>query len=356
MVTQVHHRITLPPEQILAQKLYLCQVGDCTEQFHNGSHLQMHQLKRHGIKSSVATDATGNRDTVVYHCPEFSCCYSEKSGGEKFFGTFRSLKQHFLKVHSQKNFICSLCNGQKSFATESLLRAHETNCGQSFCCEVCKLSYGTREALLTHAKRKNHGYEALLAMKSSSKRKANKSEDKKAKAIKVDTHVTIQIQTNLPIECCKTSQTTQTEYNGSEVATRNEISTQTINTLNATSTVDNFCQTNLQQLLALDEPELIVPSGTFPPPLLPSTDGTHTVCTETQTDLIYDSMFPNEDRTDPMLYSHMYTQTCDDIISDLGLATIETQTNWDGPLLGGGGHHHHHHHQQQECSSTHTQT
>lgn len=352
MTAQVH-RITLPPEQILAQKLYLCQVGDCSEQFQNGSHLQMHQLKRHGLKLPVATvgsDAVGNRENIVYHCPEFSCCYNEGAGGEKFFGSFRSLKQHFLKVHSQKNFVCSLCNGQKSFATESLLRAHEANCGQSFCCEVCNLSYGTREALLTHAKRKNHGYEALLAMKSA-KRKANKTLTKKAKEIKVDTHVTIQIQTNLPIDCCRTSQTTQTDYNAPEVTNRNESSTQTIKTL-TTATVDNFCQTNLQQLLALDEPELIVPT-TFPP-LLPSTDSTHTVCTETQTDLIYDSMFPNEDRTDPMLYSHMYTQTCDDIISDLGLATIETQTNWDGPLLGGGGHHHHQ--QQQECSSTHTQT
>lgn len=146
----------------------------------------------------------------------------------------------------------------------------------------------------------------------------------------METHVTIQIQTNLPTNYTRTSQTTQTEYNAPEVANRNETATQTIKTLNA-STVDNGCQTNLQQLLDL---ELEDTGTTFPTPLV--------VCTETQTDLIYDSMFPNEDRTDPMLYSHMYTQTCDDIISDLGLATIETQTNWDGGPL--------------ECSSTHTQT
>ncbi|KAL9704824.1 hypothetical protein quinque_008342 [Culex quinquefasciatus] len=334
MATQVY-RITLPPEQILARKLYLCGVGDCSEQFHNGSHLQLHQARRHGLKAPSSVEEPPRKDTVVYHCPEFSCCYHERASGEKFFGTFRSLKQHFLKVHSEKNFVCSSCNGQKAFATEALLRAHEANCGQSFCCEVCNLSYGTREALLTHAKRKNHGYEALLAKKSS-KRKAEKSLGKNRKAPKMETHVTIQIQTNLPTDYTRTSQTTQTEYNAPEVANRNETATQTIKTLNA-STVDNGCQTNLQQLLDLDEPvELVDPAvGTaFPQPLV--------VCTETQTDLIYDSMFPNEDRTDPMLYSHMYTQTCDDIISDLGLATIETQTNWDGGPL--------------ECSSTHTQT
>lgn len=148
----------------------------------------------------------------------------------------------------------------------------------------------------------------------------------------METHVTIQIQTNLPTNYTRTSQTTQTEYNAPEVANRNETATQTIKTLNA-STVDNGCQTNLQQLLDLELEDPAV-GTTFPTPLV--------VCTETQTDLIYDSMFPNEDRTDPMLYSHMYTQTCDDIISDLGLATIETQTNWDGGPL--------------ECSSTHTQT
>lgn len=330
MAAQVY-RITLAPEQILGQKLYLCRVGDCSEQFHNGSHLQLHQLRRHGLKHPLASDEN-RKDTVVYHCPEFSCCYNERASGEKFFATFRSLKQHFLKIHSEKNFVCNSCNGQKSFATESLLRAHGVNCGQSFCCEVCSLSYGTREALLTHAKRKNHGYEALLAKKSV-KRKAEKSLDKNHKEPKMESNVTIQIQTNLPVNCSRTTQTTQTDYNAAEVVNRNETSTQTIKTLNA-STVDNFCQTNLQQLLDLEPVELVDPAGTTFSPLV--------VCTETQTDLIYDSMFPNEDRTDPMLYSHMYTQTCDDIISDLGLATIETQTNWDGGPL--------------ECSSTHTQT
>lgn len=331
------NRITLLPEQILAPKLYLCDVDDCSEQFQNASHLQMHQLRRHGLRLPVVT---ADLEGTVYHCPDESCCYNERASREKFFGSFRSLKQHFLKVHSQKNFFCNLCNGQKSFATESLLRAHESNCGQTFRCEVCNLSYGTREALLTHAKRKNHGYEELLAKKTG-KRKGGKSSEQKSKALKMETHVTIQIQTNLPIDCGRISQTTQTDHIAQEVTNRNEISTQTIRSLNA-STVDNCCQTNLQQLLDLEETELVDP-GSFPSIVAAATDCTHTtVCTETQTDLIYDSMFPNEDRTDPMLYSHMYTQTCDDIISDLGLATIETQTNWDG--LG------------QECSSTHTQT
>lgn len=31
---------------------------------------------------------------------------------------------------------------------------------------------------------------------------------------------------------------------------------------------------------------------------------------------------------DPLLYSHMHTQTCDEILTELGLTTIHTQTNW----------------------------
>lgn len=36
----------------------------------------------------------------------------------------------------------------------------------------------------------------------------------------------------------------------------------------------------------------------------------------------------NSDQLDQMLYSNMHTQTCDEILTELGLADIQTQTNW----------------------------
>lgn len=47
---------------------------------------------------------------------------------------------------------------------------------------------------------------------------------------------------------------------------------------------------------------------------------------ETQTELV---PFADDSRDmDPLLYTHMHTQTCDDILSELGLTNIHTQTNW----------------------------
>lgn len=245
-----------------------------------------------------------------------------------------------------QNFICINCNGQKSFATESLLRAHQANCGQSFICKVCGYSYGSREALLTHTKRKNHGYEELLMSKNSKRKATEIPLDVPVKAVKGSAKSSIQVQTEQPEdEICaaddmavKKSQTTQTDINPPDLAAKSECSTQTatsssrvsIESVNA-STMDNYCQTNLEQFNYFEDNSLTC-FGNVTVASNASSESVTCVCTETQTDLIYDEMFPNEDRTDPMLYSHMYTQTCDDIFSDLALSTIETQTSWGDGL------------------------
>ncbi|XP_065091956.1 zinc finger X-linked protein ZXDB [Ochlerotatus camptorhynchus] len=338
-------KITLPPEEILATKLLLCQVNGCGEQFSNASHLQMHLTRHHRLQSGGAVGLGNDSHVKHFHCPVESCLYHLNASGEKFFTSFRNLKQHFLKVHSVKNFICINCNGQKSFATESLLRAHQTNCGQLFICKICGYSYGSREALLTHTKRKNHGYEELLMSKNSKRKATEIPLDVPVKAVKGFAKSSIQVQTELPEdEICaadmaiKKSQTTQTDIDPPDLAAKIECSTQTatssnqgsVESVNA-STMDNFCQTNLEQFNYFEDSSLTC-FGNVTVASNASSESVTCVCTETQTDLIYDEMFPNEDRTDPMLYSHMYTQTCDDIFSDLALSTIETQTSWGDGL------------------------
>lgn len=156
----------------------------------------------------------------------------------------------------------------------------------------------------------------------------------------------IQVQTEIPEEdvceadamTIKKSQTTQTDINSPDPAAKIECSTQTttsssyslMESVNA-STMDNFCQTNLEQFNYFEDNSLTC-FGNVTVASNSSSELVTCVCTETQTDLMYDEMFPNEDRTDPMLYSHMYTQTCDDIFSDLALSTIETQTSWGDGL------------------------
>ncbi|XP_062716389.1 uncharacterized protein LOC134291937 [Aedes albopictus] len=341
MDQRVIFKVTIPPEEILATRLLICQVNGCTERFSNASHLQMHLARHHRLTVPSVPIGIGDDDhehVRHFHCPVESCVYHLGASGEKFFSSFRYLKQHFLKVHSVKNFVCHVCEGQKSFATEALLRAHQANCGQSFICKVCGFGYGSREALLTHAKRKNHNYEEVLASKASKRKSKSNSNDVAVKVVREQNSKSIQIQTERlePEDTSKTirkSQTTQTDSLALEHTEKTECSTQTAHSsqgsleFTSTSTMDSYCQTNLEQFNYFEDNSLTCFGNASNPPL-PSESVT-CVCTETQTDQIYDEMFPNEDRSDPMLYSHMYTQTCGDIFSDLALATIETQTNWD---------------------------
>lgn len=354
MDQQVIFKLTIPPEEILATRLLICHVNGCTEQFSNASHLQMHLTRHHRILPGTEVDASAagklipfpkNGQVKHFHCPVESCVYHLSASGNKFFTSFRYLKQHFLKIHSTKNFICNNCNGQKSFATVSLLRAHQTNCGQSFVCKVCEYGYGSREALLTHAKRKNHDYQQLLVNKVSKRKTKSKPVKETMKNPKNDLSKSIQVQPERQKDnncsMVKISQTTQTDRTPSNLSDKIECSTQTASSSQilpeslSASTMDSYCQTNLEQFNYFEDNSLSCFGNATLPTAIPSSESVICVCTETQTDQIYDEMFPNEDRTDPMLYSHMYTQTCEDIFSDLALATIETQTNWaddDGGL------------------------
>lgn len=91
-------------------------------------------------------------EEVKFHCPYDECLYSE--GSARYFSKKFNLKQHLLKVHTQKSFSCQKCHVKK-FSTEKLLAYHEKNCGLNWSCS-CGLKYDMRETLLTHARRTLH--------------------------------------------------------------------------------------------------------------------------------------------------------------------------------------------------------
>ena len=70
-----------------------------------------------------------------------------------FKNTSICFMQHYDKVHNEKIYSCSNCS--KRFATTTLLKSHMNYCGREFKCS-CGVIYKSNEALLTHAKRKNH--------------------------------------------------------------------------------------------------------------------------------------------------------------------------------------------------------
>ncbi|KYN19728.1 PREDICTED: protein indeterminate-domain 9 [Trachymyrmex cornetzi] len=119
----------------------------CGLVFRNEPRYRLHDLKVHQHKKldKIA------KENARYYCPIQSCVYAVNS--QRYFSTMKYLKQHYLKVHAEKNYACDRCG--KSFSTESAKNGHTRVCGIEFTCS-CLKTYVTYEALLTHAKRSLH--------------------------------------------------------------------------------------------------------------------------------------------------------------------------------------------------------
>ncbi|XP_015513056.1 uncharacterized protein LOC107219373 [Neodiprion lecontei] len=120
---------------------------ECGLEFQNEPRLRLHDLKVHKQGNLAKND----KKNIQYHCPVSSCVYALKS--ERYFTTMKYLKQHYLKVHAAKTFMCTQCS--KCFSTEAAKDAHVRICGVQFTCNCLKV-FSTYEALLTHAKRYKH--------------------------------------------------------------------------------------------------------------------------------------------------------------------------------------------------------
>ncbi|KAK6644487.1 hypothetical protein RUM43_000754 [Polyplax serrata] len=126
-----------------------CPQADCNALFQSTSNLNMHLIKHHKIINNGLT----KKKDMQYFCPIKSCPYFKDSS--KYFTKLKYLKQHFLKVHALKKYICTKCD--KKFSTEAFKVSHMKNCGKLFIC-TCGSTYTSSEAILTHCRRKGDGH------------------------------------------------------------------------------------------------------------------------------------------------------------------------------------------------------
>ncbi|XP_049777571.1 uncharacterized protein LOC126175081 isoform X1 [Schistocerca cancellata] len=144
----------LPSELSGIKKNIPCPEEGCSGTFLNTSNLDMH-LSKHHKKANIDLLKKGDSQTIFqYHCPVEKCLYNMKS--DRFFKNMKYLKQHYLKVHAEKMYLCEKCH--KGFSTETAQRKHMRTCGMKFTCS-CNFSYESYEALLTHAKRHRHTFD-----------------------------------------------------------------------------------------------------------------------------------------------------------------------------------------------------
>ncbi|XP_059608106.1 ATM interactor [Phlebotomus argentipes] len=236
-------------------------------------------------------------------CPFVNCNYN----GDKHFLQRKHLKQHLLKVHTAKNYKCDQC--RKAFSTQNFLMAHVRQCGKEFKCSECEWVFKSREALLTHARRRGHRFEEVTDVKLPEKVKLMPKESPQ----KADQCVqTTSSNPTSPAAKRKFTQTTQT----SAKRARSDRSPP-----DSPKLTDNSSQTPELSASMMDffDDSLSIFPGHF--------DGSQ-CSTETQTDrrLPY-SQSSRTSGADPLL-CHMYTQTCDEILSELGLSDVQTQTTW----------------------------
>ncbi|XP_044269133.1 ATM interactor [Tribolium madens] len=130
---------------------------ECSALFNSDSNLKLHLVKTHK-KSKLLEPVNTNK---IFYCPITTCSYNNTS----HFKQLKPLKQHFLKVHSDKNFVCKLC--QKGFATESSRDRHTEYCDVIFKCCDCDMFYSCYETLKTHSRRKKHDILEKVAYKTS---------------------------------------------------------------------------------------------------------------------------------------------------------------------------------------------
>lgn len=316
-------------------------------------------LKHHNIDTRES-----NSKTIRFFCPEVNCKYNENvQQNAKSFTSKKYLKQHFMKVHAKKNIPCSRCD--KIFSSQAFKSAHELTCGQQFICTECKWTYKSKEALMTHCRRKSHPYvrtiesvKEPITQSISNKfveiapKSTHNHEDKSVGAAILSCKKTQSTQT-LPVDnandknfldhwnklaaepspskdiklCKAKTKSVKSEQMQTSTTNKTFRNLDIFDTESSTlMTMSSYAQTdkNLNNLNYVEDDSM----SYF------GTENFHTgLChIETQTEyrLFQENIneSTNSDHLDQMLYSNMHTQTCDEILSELGLADIQTQTNW----------------------------
>lgn len=359
-----------------------CIIADCSSTFQNNSTLQFHLKQHHKLNVTRAID---QKAKVRYFCPETSCKYNLNGGARKhalaFFASRKYLRQHFLKVHAVREYNCDKC--AKKFASQSLLHHHTKMCGILFRCGICGWTYSSREGLLTHCRRKGHAFPATLKLTSTVgarpmeqrtpvKRYDTQSPtlmkwrkiapDLKAATAQADPELrellkcfkrTEQsIDTDAMVSGAmkrrKMSQMTQTaslyneNCNGALGRIRNDAATSTASSTDQQSrSNDSITEQTVPSLqsskpsdkyknldLIDEESSTIISNASQTYRNLNHLNYLEDESTLNYFDNALSAGLCSIETQTPFPHSHMHTQTCDEILSDLGFADIETQTNW----------------------------
>lgn len=291
-------------EELQSASEYYCSEEVCRKsgiKFKNMANLDMHLTRHHKLPPKV--DKSDVNIVRQFHCPIVSCTYHVDASKGHSFRSRKYLKQHFLKVHATKSFECCVC--QKKFSTVVLRENHERTCG-NYQCSHCHYSYKSKESLSSHVRRKHNGNVSTSGLKRNRLKGVQKKDSAVPSRSNSSSTNEIGVQTTDPIVAVPEQQIhaatlTVTEEEDNRVTD---------------SLVDNYCQT----MTYLDEA-----FGCFNATSGSSTGGAM-LSIETQTDLLDDlslmsSIYNSNDR---------HTQTCEEILNELLVNDIETQTMWSG--------------------------
>ncbi|XP_012935839.1 ATM interactor [Aplysia californica] len=149
-----------------------CSVPGCGYIATTVSVLGLHRAKAHNIKNVVEKNTVHH-----YHCPVASCYFNQNS--ERYFKTLDILRTHYMKLHSDKKFLCQKC--KKAFGLERDCLRHQRECGQEFSCVDCGKTYAAKSSLIAHCNYNQHKKpEAVIseARPKAEKKKASKRQKK----------------------------------------------------------------------------------------------------------------------------------------------------------------------------------
>lgn len=340
-----------------------CTVPNCTSTFTNLSNLQMHLEKHHKLPVNKIVDKNAE---VHYYCPINKCKYNVLDvSGPRFFKSKKYLRQHFLKVHAEKNVKCAKCS--KTFANETLKVQHERSCGDIFRCGDCNWTYSSREGLLTHCRRKKHSVppkkvgemkrglhkvgseKNLINTKELGQiqhRIAPKNDANDATSQSNVLMKKVQLALRTPAARIKDNFERALKKGKRREELRKSLLTKCVPKSTALMVVAGSKPNEKYKSLELIDEESNSSIGNLNEAnrnlnnlsYIGDDSNLHyfTVSNfnaglchiETQTDLFpFDEANINSNEMDPLL-CHMHTQTSDDILTELGLSNIQTQTNW----------------------------
>lgn len=339
-------KFTPSEKSLVENKRKPCTVADCSSTFASLSNLQMHLDKHHGIKIQKLID---KNSAVQYYCPVLKCKYHLlENAGANFFKMKKYIKQHYLKVHAEKTDKCSKCD--KAFGNGTLKMQHERVCGTVFQCIDCKWNYTSRECLLTHCRRKGHA----IPPKKPKKLKQTISQPKKPAPIPKETSESVNRTNNLMRRVqsifkstpaarikanfqriiqkkrktneTKISQTTQTQQTLSTACQ----SLKSNDKYKSLELIDEESNDNEEDATEINKNLNNLSYGEDDSSLHYFTVSNFNagLChIETQTEFMpFDESNIGASEMDPLL-CHMHTQTSDEILTELGFADIQTQTN-----------------------------